>query len=177
MNRWLAWAMDPGSLPKEAALGRGAAGLVFVVSGVVKFLYENQGAGRFAKIGFPDPAALAGFVGAIEIVFGMLLLVGLFARASALVLAVDMVVAIAVTKLPLLWGAGPEPVAAPPKTSVMAFLYQARLDFTMLAVTVGVVLCGAGLASLDARRRASPGRRSAPARPAAPDPSVAPERA
>jgi putative oxidoreductase len=155
MNRWLAWATDPGALPKGAALGRGAAGLVFVVSGAVKFLHENQGAGRFAKIGFPEPAAVAGFVGAVEIVFGMLLLIGLFARVAALVLAADMVVAITSTKLPLLWGGGPEPVGAPPKMGAIAFLYQARLDLTMLAITVGVVLCGAGLASLDAKRRAT----------------------
>ena len=154
MNRWLAWATDPGSLPREAALGRAAAGLVFLVSGAVKFLHENQGAGRFTKLGFPEPAALAALVGAVEITCGLLLLVGLLARAAALVLALDMLVAIATTKLPLLWGAGPEPVAAPPKASVMAFLYQARLDFTMLAITAGVVLSGAGLASLDARRRA-----------------------
>jgi uncharacterized membrane protein YphA (DoxX/SURF4 family) len=161
MNRWLAWATDPGALPKGAALGRGAAGLVFLVSGAAKFLYENQGVGRFTKIGFPAPATLAGFVGAVEIVCGALLVVGLFARVAALVLAFDMVVAIVSTKLPLLWGAGPEPVAAPPKTSVMAFLYQARLDLTMLAVTAGVVLCGAGLASLDAARRAPPARERA----------------
>lgn len=139
MNRWLIWATDPGSLPPGAALGRGAAGLVFVVSGLVKLVYENQGVGRFTKLGFPSPGAIAGFIGAVEIVFGVLLVIGLFARFAALVLAADMVVAIAVTKLPLLWGPGPEPVAAAPKTSMLAFLYQARLDLTMLAVTAGIV--------------------------------------
>jgi uncharacterized membrane protein YphA (DoxX/SURF4 family) len=141
-------------LPAGAALGRGAAGLVFVVSGALKLVHENQGVARFTKLGFPAPGTVAGAIGGIEVVLGALLLVGLLARASALVLAADMVVAIAVTKLPLLWGPGPEPVAAPPKTGALAFLYQARLDLTMLAVTVGVVLCGAGIASLDARRRA-----------------------
>ena len=70
MNRWLAWAGDPGSLPREAALWRGAAGLVFLVSGAVKLVHENQGVARFAKIGFPSPGAVAGFVGVVEIVFG-----------------------------------------------------------------------------------------------------------
>lgn len=151
MARWLAWMRDPGLLPREAALGRVAAGLMFLVSGLVKFAHENQGIGRFTKLGFPSPGAVASFVGAVELVFGALLILGFFARLAALVLALDMVVAVAVTKLPLLWGAGPEPVAAPPKTALLAFLYQARLDLTLLALTVGIVLCGAGLASLDAR--------------------------
>jgi len=47
-----------------------------------------------------------------------------------------MVIAIVTTKLPLLFGAGPEPVAAPPKTGFWAFAYQARLDVTMLTACV-----------------------------------------
>jgi len=173
MQGLLSWATDPGTTPRGAALGRVAAGLVFVVSGAAKLVHENQGAGRFAKIGFPAPGAVAGFVAAVEIVFGVLLILGLCARLAALVLAADMVVAIVATKLPLLWGPGPEPVAALPKTGLLAFLYQARLDLTMLAVTAGVVLCGAGLASLDARRRAPPRAASAGSAPG----SAAPERA
>lgn len=153
MTRWLEWAGNPGSQPAGAALTRAAAGLVFVVSGALKLVYENQGVGRFAKLGFPAPGAVAGALGVVEVLFGALLLVGLLARLAALVLAADMVVAIAVTKLPLLWGAGPEPVSAAPKTSLPAFLYQARLDLTMLAVTAAVVLWGAGVLSLDHRRR------------------------
>ena len=48
---------------------------------------------------------------------------------------------------------GPPPVR-PDRAVLQIKAYQARLDLTMLAVTVGVVLCGAGIASLDARRRA-----------------------
>jgi uncharacterized membrane protein YphA (DoxX/SURF4 family) len=153
MNRFLAWSANPGSSPKASALVRGAAGLTFLVSGALKFLYENQGVVRFTKIGLPAPGALATFVGLVEVLGGLLLLVGLFARAAALVLAFDMLVALAVTKLPLLWGPGPEPVGAPPETSVLAFFFQARLDLTMLAITLWIVLSGAGAASLDARRR------------------------
>jgi len=36
-----------------------AVGSVFVSSGIVKFLFVNQGAGRFAKIGFPHAEALS----------------------------------------------------------------------------------------------------------------------
>ncbi len=84
------------------------------------------------------------------------MLVGLFTRLAAVPLVVDMIVAIATTKLPLLFGAGPEPVAAPPKTGFWAFAYQARLDATMLLSCVYLVAIGAGLWSIDAllaRRR------------------------
>jgi uncharacterized membrane protein YphA (DoxX/SURF4 family) len=133
-----------------------AVGGVFVSSGIVKFLFENQGAGRFARIGLPDPAALSTFVGGTEILCGSLLIAGLFVRVAALPLFVDMVVAIVTTKLPLLFGPGPEPIAAAPKTGLWAFAYQARLDLTMLFACAFFVVAGAGLFSLDAllsRRR------------------------
>lgn len=137
-------------------LVRVAAGSVFVSSGLIKFLFDNQGPGRFAKIGLPHPSALAAFVGATEVVCGTLLILGLFVRLASLPLMVDMMVAIATTKLPLLFGAGPEPVAALPKTGLWAFAYQARLDVTMLLACGFLVVAGAGLYSLDAllsRRR------------------------
>jgi hypothetical protein len=67
-----------------------------------------------------------------------------------------MLVAIATSKLPMLLGPGPEPLAAPPKTGLWAVLYQARLDFTMLIACTFLLLVGAGAWSLDAwlaRRR------------------------
>ncbi len=145
-----------GQPTSATALVRAAVGFVFLTSGLLKFLYENQGAGRFGKIGLPHPHELAAFVGATEIACGALVLVGLFLRPAAIALAVDMIVAIATTKLPLLFGAGPEPVAAAPKTGFFAFAYQARLDLTMLVACAFLVAVGAGLFSLDAilaRRR------------------------
>ncbi|HEX8790448.1 MAG TPA: DoxX family protein [Polyangiaceae bacterium] len=145
-----------GHATRATLLVRMAVGFVFISSGAVKFLFDNQGPGRFAKIGMPAPPALAAFVGATEIVCGTLLLAGLLVRLAALPLVVDMVVAIVTTKLPLLFGAGPEPVAASPKVGFWAFAYQARLDLTMLAACVFLAVVGAGLLSVDAllsRRR------------------------
>ncbi len=131
-------------------LVRTPVGAVFIASGIVKFLFENQGPGRFGKIGMPDPADLAHFVGAVEIVGGCMVAIGLFTRLAAIPLVVDMLVAIATTKVPLLFGAGPEPVAAMPKIGFWAFAYQSRLDFTMLSACLYFALVGAGLASIDA---------------------------
>jgi len=56
-----------GQPTRSTLLVRAAVGSVFISSGFVKFLFDNQGQGRFAKIGLPDAPALASFVGATEI--------------------------------------------------------------------------------------------------------------
>jgi len=158
MNRWLAFFVtDRVGTPARATLAlRIVVGLVFFVSGAVKFLYENAGPARFAKIGLPWPAELSAFVGSVEMIAGLAIVTGLFVRMAAVPLIVDMVVALATTKVPLLFGAGPEIPAAPPKAGLWAFAYQARLDLAMLVSCGYLVAVGAGLLSLDAwlsRRR------------------------
>jgi putative oxidoreductase len=135
--------------PAAMLFVRLAVGFVFLISGAVKFLYENQGEVRFLKLGFAAPEATAYFVGGVEIAAGTLLVVGLITRLAAFSLAIDMLVAIFVSKLPLLFGAGPEPVAAAPKTGLWAFAYVARLDLTMLLLAGFLVVVGAGAVSLD----------------------------
>ena len=80
----------------------------------------------------------------------------LFENLAALPLVVDMIVALVTTKVPLLFGAGPEPVSSAPKSGFWAFAYQSRLDVTMLVACIFLAVAGAGLWSLDAflsRRR------------------------
>ena len=148
----LRWLFRPGggSAPPATILVRLAVGGVFFASGLIKFLYANQGAGRFAKLGIPAPELTATFVGVVEIAAGILLAVGLATRLAAIPLVINMLVAIGTSKLPMLWGAGPEPVAAAPKVGLWAFVYQARLDSTMLLGCVFLFAVGAGAWSLDA---------------------------
>jgi putative oxidoreductase len=148
-----------GSAPPATLLVRLIVGGVFFASGAVKFLYNNQGSGRFAKLGIPAPDALAPFVGGLEIVGGVLIIIGFLTRLAAVPLIVDMLVAIASSKLPLLTGPGPEPVAAAPKTGFWAFAYQARLDLTMLLCVAFLLVVGAGAWSVDAwlARQQGPG--------------------
>jgi putative oxidoreductase len=146
--------------PSRATLAmRVVVGAVFVVSGAIKFIYENAGPGRFAKIGFAAPAQVSAFVGTVEILAGSLLLLGLFVRLAAIPLIADMIVAIVTTKIPLLWGGGPEIPAAAPKSGLWAFAYQSRLDVSMLVSCVYLVVVGAGLLSLDAYLRSRAGAR------------------
>jgi putative oxidoreductase len=153
--RALAFFVEPavsGDASRAVLAIRAAVGGVFLVSGATKFLFENQGPGRFARLGFPAAREIAAFVGATEMVCGALLVLGLLVRLAAATLAVDMVVALVTTKIPLLFGAGPEPVSSAPKTGFWAFAFQARLDGTMLLACMYLIVTGAGLWSLDAVR-------------------------
>ena len=98
---------------------------------------------------------MANLVGVVEIAGGLLLAVGLATRLAAIPLLIDMLVAVATSKLPILFGPGPEPVAAAPKVGLLAFLYQARLDSTRLLSCLFLFAVGAGAWSLDAWRTAS----------------------
>jgi putative oxidoreductase len=141
-----------GRSAAAALFVRLSVGGVFLISGALKFAFDNQGVGRFTKLGLPAPASLATFVGGVEVVCGALILVGLLTRLAAVPLVIDMLVALVVTKLPLLFGPGPEPVAALPKVGFLAFAYQSRLDLTMLTLSVYLVALGAGAWSVDASR-------------------------
>jgi uncharacterized membrane protein YphA (DoxX/SURF4 family) len=122
-------------------LVRVLAGSVFLSEGIQKFLFpEALGVGRFAKIGIPAPQLSAPFVGTVEIVAGMLLLLGLLTRLAAILLLVDICVAIATTKLPMLVAKG-----------FWATAHEARTDWSMLFGLVFLLTAGAGVRSFDAR--------------------------
>jgi len=75
------------------------AGSVFLSEGIQKFLFPAElGAGRFAKIGIPAPDIIGPFVGGCEVVCGALLIIGLLTRLAAIVLLIDISVAILSTK-------------------------------------------------------------------------------
>ena len=153
--------------PAAAALVRGVVGLVFASEGIQKFLYaEAQGSGRFARIGIPAPEVMGPFIGAVELVCGLLLLAGLGTRIAAAPLVADMLVALASTKVPILLGGGYWRFAHTfaPKAGVWAFLHESRTDLAMLACSAFLVLVGGDRWSLDAvlagRSRRAGGRSS-----------------
>lgn len=150
--------LDPRA-PAATVLIRIATGVVFLSEGIQKFLYPDAlGVGRFAKIGIPAPETMGPFVGFIEVVCGALLLVGLLTRLAALPLIINMLVALASTKVPILIGRGYFLFAKPAgsKVGVWAMLHEARTDLAMLLCAAFLLLVGAGAYSLDAtiaRRR------------------------
>jgi putative oxidoreductase len=115
-------------------------GGVFLSEGIQKFLFPAElGAGRFTKIGLPMPQFLAAWVGVWEIFAGALLLAGLLTRIGAIAMIVNMLVAIATTKIPILMNSG-----------FWAMAHEARTDYSMLMGSVFLLLVGAGWWSIDA---------------------------
>jgi uncharacterized membrane protein YphA (DoxX/SURF4 family) len=96
-------SLNSEKLPSAIILIRLIVGAVFLSEGIQKFLFpEALGVGRFIKIGIPAPEILAPFVGVVEIVCGTCILLGLFTRFAAVPLIINMLVAIATTKIPIL---------------------------------------------------------------------------
>jgi uncharacterized membrane protein YphA (DoxX/SURF4 family) len=129
-------------------------GAVFLAEGIQKFLFPNEvGAGRFAKIGIPSPDVMAPFVGAVEIVCGVLILLGLFTRLAAIPLIIDMLVAMLSTKIPILLGHGfwGFSLRSLPYYGFWGMAHEARTDFSMLMGALFLLIVGAGRLSLDAR--------------------------
>jgi uncharacterized membrane protein YphA (DoxX/SURF4 family) len=148
------WVTSPETTaPRATVLIRLMAGAVFLSEGILKFVYANQGVGRFTKLGFPFPEATATFVGVFEIVGGLLLIGGLLTRLVAIGFSIEMVVAMLTTKIALYLGTSPLPLPpAPPKTGIWAVLHETRSDWAQLLCCVFLIVVGAGAMSLDARR-------------------------
>jgi uncharacterized membrane protein YphA (DoxX/SURF4 family) len=129
------------SAPRATVLVRLIVGGVFLSEGIQKFLFPAAlGAGRFAKIGIPWPDFTAPFDGVFEIGCGILVLLGLATRLAAVPLIIDMLVAIAITKLPMLV-----------KSGFWAMAHEARTDWSMLLGAVFLLIVGGGAWSIDAR--------------------------
>ena len=86
---------------------------MFFWEGLLKFVYVNQGVGRFTKLGIPFPHFTAAFIGYLEIFGGLLLLTGLTTRLIAIPFIAEMIVAVLSTKISLYLGTSPLPL--PPR--------------------------------------------------------------
>jgi uncharacterized membrane protein YphA (DoxX/SURF4 family) len=138
--------------PAATVLVRFLVGGVFLAEGTLKFtLPDELGAGRFIKIGIPAPEVLAPFVGTVETVCGILLLLGLLTRPAALLLLINISVAILSTKIPILLGHGFAGFSLPKlaRYGFWSMAHEARTDFCMWLGSLFLVLVGAGRISLD----------------------------
>jgi len=141
----------PTSGPSSILVVRMMAGAVFLSEGLLKFVYTNQGVGRFTKLGMPVPGLLAPAIAVLEIVGGSLLMTGLGTRLLSLPFIVEMVVAVLSTKIGLFFGTSPLPrPAAPPFTGWWAVLHESRSDYAQLLCCLFLFLAGPGPWSIDA---------------------------
>jgi putative oxidoreductase len=157
MKKIINWFLNPPVTGQSTILIiRLMAGTVFFWEGILKFVYTNQGVGRFTKLGFPFPETTAHFVAVGEIVGGLLLIFGLFTRITAFYFVIQMIVAVLSTKIDLYLGTSPLPLPpAPPKVGIWAVLHEIRSDYAQILTCVFLVLEGAGRRSLDFIRATS----------------------
>jgi putative oxidoreductase len=172
LTRWV--FVPPLTAPRATLLLRVMAGGVFLSEGILKFVYTNQGVGRFAKLGLPAPEFTATFVGCLEIVGGLLLLLGLLTRAFAIAFIIEMIVAILSTKIALYLGTSPLALPpSPPKVGFWAVMHEIRSEYAQLLTCAFLLIVGPGAWSLDAvlRRQRSRARSSFDPAPAQPETS------
>lgn len=135
LHRLLATPAD-----RSILLIRLMVGSVFLSEGLQKWLFPAaRGAGRFAEIGLPNPEFLGYFVGSVETLCGLLVLLGLLTRVAVLPLLGIMAVALLSTKLPILLEKG-----------IWELLHEARTDLCMVVGSLFLLFKGSGAGSLDA---------------------------
>ncbi|WP_282698321.1 DoxX family protein [Streptomyces sp. CC208A] len=148
LQRWQARLMGT-SAPGAVVLIRLYVGAVFLSEGVLKFLRPDQlGTGRFDKAGILAPGFLAPLDGAFEIVCGLLILAGLLTRLAVVPMTVNMLGALLITKLPILWGDAP---LFDGKSGWWDLAHESRTDLAQLCGSLFLLIVGAGAYSLDAR--------------------------
>jgi putative oxidoreductase len=151
MKRLIKWFLNPPVTGESTILIiRLMAGGVFLWEGILKFVYVNQGVGRFTKLGFPFPDTTAHIIATGEIIGGLLLMYGLFTRIAAFYFIVQMIVAVLSTKIDLYFGRSPLPLPpAPPKAGIWAVLHEIRSDYAQILSCLFLLIEGAGRRSLD----------------------------
>ena len=124
------------SQPWGLTVLRVVVGAVFLIHGCQKlFVFGFHGvAGFLAPLGVPAPGIAAAVVTLVEFVGGALLVLGLFTRWAALLLAIDMVVAILLVHL---------------KHGFFNQQQGFEYPLTLLAATIALAFAGPGAASVD----------------------------
>lgn len=127
---------DPAS---TTILIRLMVGAVFLSEGIQKYLFPDlRGAGRFEKIGLPNPEFLGYFVGLFEILCGLFIIVGLLTRLAAIPTLIIMIVAFATTKSEILTNEG-----------FWSMMHGSRTDWSMLLGSIFLIIKGGGKWSVD----------------------------
>jgi len=113
--------------------------VVFLVHGYLKLLggHYDLTVALFLTVNIPLAEATAWFVGALELLGGAALLVGLLARPAAALLAVEMAVAIYKVRLP------------------QGFVGATEYELVIMLACVALVLLGPGRLSMEGIRRSS----------------------
>src|SRR5947199_3502955 len=150
-NLWTRLLHPPMTGPGATMVIRLMARGVFFWEGILKFVYVNQGVGRFIKLGIPFPFVTAPFVGWLEIVEGILLMLELGTRLTKIPFITEMLVAMLSTKPRLFLGTLPlPPPPVPPQVGIWAVLHEIRSEYAQIMSCIFLLISGPGPWSLDA---------------------------
>ena len=92
---WVFGTRTHGAGAWATAIVRVVTGVLFVLFSLGKFVDHAQESADFDHYGIPAPEVATYLVGALELLGGLLLVVGLFTRPAAVLLALNLVGAIA----------------------------------------------------------------------------------
>ncbi|MDN5847657.1 MAG: DoxX family protein [Candidatus Nitrosocosmicus sp.] len=107
------------------------AGIAFILHGLPKFDNLQGTQGFFASVGIPADLAL--LIGLLEVVGGILLIVGLVTRITAILFTIEMICAILIVK------------------SGNGFMGQGgfEVDLLLMAISISLALSGPGRVSIE----------------------------
>ncbi len=148
MKHWWSTNDTPAIVLIRLAVGLA----VFFPEGLQKLLFPDiLGAGRFAGIGIPSPEFFGPFVGVVETVCGLLIILGLATRWASIPLIITMIVALLSTKLPILLGHDwwIFHVSEMSRYGFWSAQHEARTDMVMLLSLIFLLIVGSGGWSLD----------------------------
>src|SRR5689334_8454269 len=150
MSNQISWLLHPPvDGPRATIILRVMAGTVFFWEGIMKFVFANQGVGRFTKLGFPAPHFTATADAWLEIIGGILIISGLLTRVIAIPFIIEMLVAMASTKIPMYLGTSPLPLPQlPPQFAFWPAFLEIRSENAQLAPCAFLWIPGRGGGSL-----------------------------
>jgi putative oxidoreductase len=94
LTTWAFGTRTHGAGAWATAVVRIVTGVLFVLFSLGKFVDHAKESADFDHYGIPAPEVVTYLVGALELLGGLLLIIGLFARPAALLLALNLVGAI-----------------------------------------------------------------------------------
>lgn len=145
------WWSSPGEATWSIFVRLSLAG-VFIPEGLQKLTHADiLGAGRFEKIGIPAAEFFGPLVGWVELIAGLMFLVGFASRVAALPIIVIMLVAIISTKIPILLGREwwIFSLRDLDRYGFLSFTHETRTDWAMLMSACFLLLSGSGRWSID----------------------------